>query len=230
MEGNIELASSRKSIYTEQEEVRTQTDFEVLDSRRRQEIVVSGTRIPKLLWRFEQAGLCDEISAAITRLEWTSLTPVQAQALPALLSGRDVLGVSKKASGKSSTYLLSALAHIFNQEKTASKEKTFCLVILPTEKKAAKVKLQADQLTQEMHIHVCHIRHESRVEDQKSTFNEGCHICICTVGTINSLIDNESIDLNRFTYLIVDELSHILGEATNKAFAILSVKRDATGN
>ena len=78
-------------------------------------IKVRGKRCPRPIRRWAQCGLSDRLLAAIERQGFVRPFPIQAQALPAVMSGRDVIGIAKTGSGKTMGYALPMLRHILDQ-------------------------------------------------------------------------------------------------------------------
>jgi ATP-dependent RNA helicase DDX42 len=79
----------------------------------------------------------------IRKSEFERPTPIQAQAIPAALSGRDVLGLAQTGSGKTVAYLWPAIVHIMDQEELQPGEGPIGLVIVPTRELAIQVYQQA---------------------------------------------------------------------------------------
>src|SRR4030066_570301 len=87
--------------------------------------------------------LTPELRQACVRAEWSSLTPVQAKAIPYLLAGRDVMVQSRTGSGKTGAYLLPIMQKIDLQQNAAQ-----ALVLVPTRELALQVSKEAEMLGQ----------------------------------------------------------------------------------
>jgi ATP-dependent RNA helicase DeaD len=83
---------------------------------------------------FEQLDLPDHLLSAIQALEYTAPTPIQAQAIPALMSGKDVLGGAQTGTGKTGAFALPALAQIQLKRREPQ-----VLVLVPTRELALQV-------------------------------------------------------------------------------------------
>ena len=70
---------------------------------------------------------------------WTAPTPIQAQAIPAIMSGRDVIGVAKTGSGKTIAFLLPLFRHIKDQRPLEQMEGPMAVVMTPTRELATQI-------------------------------------------------------------------------------------------
>ena len=82
--------------------------------------------------RFEHAGLSPQLMAAVRKHGYDTPTPIQCQALPVAMSGRDCMGVAATGSGKTAAYLLPAISHVMAQPELQRGEGPIVLVVVPT--------------------------------------------------------------------------------------------------
>ena len=85
------------------------------DYRRQLGMRVSGFDAPKPIKLFVHCGFDAPLAAAIAKAGYAQPTAIQAQALPAALSGRDVLGIAKTGSGKTAAFVLPMVVHVMDQ-------------------------------------------------------------------------------------------------------------------
>ena len=78
-------------------------------------INASGTFVPNPVCSFAHFGFDEQLMSVIRRSDYTQPTPIQAQAIPAALSGRDVIGIAKTGSGKTAACLWPMIVHIMDQ-------------------------------------------------------------------------------------------------------------------
>ena len=88
---------------------------QVADYRRQLGMRVSGFDAPKPVKLFVHCGFDAPLAAAIAKAGYKQPTAIQAQALPAALSGRDVLGIAKTGSGKTAAFVLPMVVHVMDQ-------------------------------------------------------------------------------------------------------------------
>jgi ATP-dependent RNA helicase DeaD len=89
---------------------------------------------------FSTFGLPDTLLPALAKMGFVSPTPIQAQAIPPALTGRDVLGTAATGTGKTGAFALPLVAHLINSEKSIA------LVMTPTRELAAQVLSVIDPL------------------------------------------------------------------------------------
>lgn len=88
-------------------------------------------------WR--QCGFDAAIMSVLKKQGFEHPTPIQAQALPAILSGRDVLGIAKTGSGKTAAFVLPMLVHIMDQPQLSKNEGPIAVIAAPTRELAEQI-------------------------------------------------------------------------------------------
>lgn len=78
-------------------------------------VQVRGKNVPKPVKNWNQCGLSSRLLEVLRKLEYHKPMPIQAQAVPAIMSGRDCIGIAKTGSGKTLAFLLPMLRHIKDQ-------------------------------------------------------------------------------------------------------------------
>ena len=206
-----DLVSFEKKFYHEPEELSNMTEEEVADLRLSLDnTCVEGTGvIPKPITKWSYLGLSSEIMNVITLdLKFLTPTPIQAQAIPCIMSGRDVLGVSKTGSGKTVTYLLPLLRQIKQQPKLKKNETgPIGLILSPTRELAFQIYEEVLKFTPpEVTSLVC--TGGGELKEQISTIKKGVHIVVATPGRFIDLVTVNSGNLlktNRISMVILDE-------------------------
>ena len=118
----IEYNSFEKCFYEEDPEVFAMSDLEVVQLRRDLDLRVQGEDPPRPVKSFDNLHLPLSVQKDVSKHGYSKPTPIQAQALPAALIGRDVLGIAKTGSGKTAAYLLPMMVHILDQDFLGEKE------------------------------------------------------------------------------------------------------------
>lgn len=122
-----------KSLYIETKEISRMTDKEVAEYRKSYgDIKVRGLKCPKPVQNWYQCGLPDSVIEVIERKNFTKPFPIQCQSIPAIMSGRDVIGIAETGSGKTLAYILPLIRHIRDQPPVAENEGMIGLVMAPT--------------------------------------------------------------------------------------------------
>jgi ATP-dependent RNA helicase DDX5/DBP2 len=100
---------------------------------------VQGQGIPRPVTTFEEAGFPDYILTTIKAQGFTAPSPIQCQAWPMALSGRDVVAIAQTGSGKTISFALPAMLHINAQPLLAPGEGPIALVLAPTRELAVQI-------------------------------------------------------------------------------------------
>lgn len=109
------------------------TEREVAEFRRNYgDIKVRGLKCPKPIQNWYQCGLPDGVLEVIEKKNFVKPFPIQCQAIPAIMSGRDVIGIAETGSGKTLAYVLPMIRHIRDQRPIEEGEGMIGLVLAPT--------------------------------------------------------------------------------------------------
>lgn len=95
------------------------------------QIRVKGQNVPRPIISFAHLNLDESLIEKIVKQKYEKPTPIQAQALPCVLSGRDTIGVAKTGSGKTLAYVWPMLFHVLDQREVEKKEGPIALVLVP---------------------------------------------------------------------------------------------------
>ena len=199
----------RRNFYIEVPEIAKMTDDEVKDYRSTLDgIKVRGKRCPNPIKTWFQCGLSDRVLAVIKKLNWKKPTPIQCQALPVIMSGRDCIAVAKTGSGKTAGYLLPCFRHVLDQPAIEIGDGPVALVFTPARELCIQVFLQAKHFFKHTGVTGCAVYGGAPVADQIAELKKGPQIVICTPGRmIDMLCANAGrvTNLRRVTYLTIDE-------------------------
>jgi len=207
---NIAYDPFRKDFYVEAQEIAKMTDEEVLQYRQNdlQGVKVRGKNCPRPIKAFSQCGLSERILEIMRRSEYEKPTPIQAQAIPAAMNGRDVIGIAKTGSGKTLAYLLPMLRHILDQTEINPGEGMIALIMAPTRELAMQIHTDCRKFTKPLGLRATCVFGGSGVADQIADLKRGAEIVVCTPGRmidILSLNNGKITNLRRVTYLVLDE-------------------------
>lgn len=199
-----------KDFYVEVPELTKLTEDEVKELRLSLEnIKVVGKSCPKPVTCWEHCGLSRKIIKVLKKLKYVSPTPIQAQAIPAIMSGRDVIGIAKTGCGKTLSFLLPMFRHILNQDKS---DEPIALIITPTRELATQICDDATKFTKILGLRAVAIYGGPNISEQIGKLKEGAEIIVCTPGRmIEILIVNGGrvTNLNRCTFLVLDEADRL---------------------
>ena len=167
--------------------------------------------LPNPVKTFEQAfSDYPEILDEIRRNKFVNPSPIQSQAWPLLMSGRDTIAIAQTGTGKTLAFLLPAFIHIEGQVKPRSERKGPSVICLcPTRELAQQIYTEVMKYNYHGIKAVCVYGGKGRRE-QIQACQQGVEIVIATPGRLNDLIMNGIISLDDVTYLILDEADRML--------------------
>jgi ATP-dependent RNA helicase DDX46/PRP5 len=199
----------RKDFYIEVPELEKMSEADVVELRRTLDGVrVRGKDCPKPIKTFAQSGLSGKMLEKLKKMKFEKPTPIQAQALPAIMKGRDVIGIAKTGSGKTLAFLLPLLRHILAQRDLNPGEGPIGLIMVPTRELATQIHNDIREFKSATGIVSCCIYGGADMSSQIADLKRGAHIVVCTPGRmIEMLAMNKGrvTNLKRVTYLVIDE-------------------------
>ncbi|KAL4424909.1 hypothetical protein ABPG77_009638 [Micractinium sp. CCAP 211/92] len=201
----IAYAEFNKDFYDEAPEVAAMAPAQVNEYRRQLGMRVSGFDPPKPIKLFSQCGFGAPLAAAITKAGYREPTAIQAQALPAALSGRDVLGIAKTGSGKTAAFVLPMIVHIMDQPELQKGEGPIGVVVAPTRELAEQIHKETRRFSKPYGLGVCAAFGGLSKHQQFKDLKAGCEVAICTPGRMIDLIKMKACTMKRVTYLVFDE-------------------------
>eukprot|EP00741_Cyanophora_paradoxa_P015628 tig00020903_g15085.t1 len=201
----IQYEEFEKCFYEECEEIAKMTEAEVHEVRRSLDVRVSGTEVPRPISKFDQCGFDKILMAAISKQGYEKPTSIQAQAIPALLSGRDVLGVAKTGSGKTAAFILPMIMHIMDQRELEKGEGPIGIVLVPTRELAEQIYVEARKFSKGHGIRVAAVFGGASKHEQFKTLRQGAEIVIATPGRLIDIVKMKGTNFHRTTYVVLDE-------------------------
>ncbi|XP_078050701.1 putative ATP-dependent RNA helicase DDX43 [Augochlora pura] len=171
----------------------------------------SEERVPNPIEAFEQAfEPYPDILEEIRKQGFTKPSPIQCQAWPVLLSGKDLIGIAQTGTGKTLAFLLPALIHIEGQ-KTPRSERNgpTVLVMAPTRELALQIQEEVNKYTYHGIKTVCVYGGGNRKE-QVNLVQKGLEIVIATPGRLYDLIKANVLSVTSVTYIVLDEADRML--------------------
>jgi ATP-dependent RNA helicase DDX46/PRP5 len=205
----IELNPIRKNFWVEPHELSQMTEEEAAELRLELDgIKVSGKDVPKPVQKWSQCGLTRPILDTIDKLGYEKPTPIQMQALPVIMSGRDVIGVAKTGSGKTMAFLLPMLRHIKDQDPVSGDDGPIALIMTPTRELCTQIYSDLVPFTKVLKLRAVAAYGGNAIKDQIAELKRGAEIIVATPGRMIDLLAANSgrvTNLKRATYLVLDE-------------------------
>lgn len=201
----VSYESFEKVFYQEHDEIEKLTQEQGEELRKKLEIKVSGDSPPKPVCSFAHFKFDEQLMKVIRRSEYTQPTPIQAQAIPAALLGRNIIGIAMTGSGKTAAYLWPMIVHIMGQPDLKHGDGPIALVLVPTRELALQVYGEAKKFSHSYRIAVvCAYGGGSKYE-QSQDLELGAEVVVATPGRLIDLIKMGVTNLRRVTYLVLDE-------------------------
>jgi len=206
----IDYNAFEKCFYEEDPEIFAMSEGEVMALRRQLDVRVQGEDAPRPIKSFANLQLPATVSKDVAKHGYTRPTPIQAQALPAALLGRDVLGIAKTGSGKTAAFLLPLMVHILDQDFLADKEGPIGLVMAPTRELSQQIFVEARKFSKSSEIHVAGCYGGASKNEQRLDLMKGAEVVIATPGRFIDMVKSKATNCQRVTYLVLDEADRML--------------------
>lgn len=205
----VEYPPFRKSFYVEVPELARMTPEEVSAYRIELEgIKIKGKDCPKPLKTWAQCGLSGKILDVIKKCGYEKPTPIQAQAIPAIMSGRDVIGIAKTGSGKTLAFVLPMLRHVADQPPLELEEGPIALICTPTRELAIQIYNECKKFCKSLKMRPVCVYGGTGISEQIADLKRGAEIVVCTPGRMIDMLAANSgkvTNLQRVTYIVLDE-------------------------
>ncbi|KAF4077498.1 hypothetical protein AMELA_G00208730 [Ameiurus melas] len=205
----IQYESYRKNFYVEVPELAKMTPEEVNEYRLELEgVLVKGKGCPKPVKTWVQCGTSMKVLNALKKHNYEKPTPIQAQAIPAIMSGRDLIGIAKTGSGKTIAFLLPMFRHILDQRPLEEGEGPIAMIMTPTRELALQITKECKKFSKPLGLRVVCVYGGTGISEQIAELKRGAEIIVCTPGRMIDMLGANSgrvTNLRRVTYVVVDE-------------------------
>lgn len=202
---SIDYEPFNKDFYEEKPSILGMSDQDVVEYRKSLAIRVSGFDVPRPIKAFEDCGFSQQLMNAITKQGYEKPTPIQCQALPIVLSGRDIIGIAKTGSGKTAAFVLPMIVHVMDQPELAKEEGPIGVICAPTRELAHQIYLETKKFAKSHGIRVSAVYGGMSKLDQFKELKSGCEIVVATPGRLIDMLKMKALTMSRATYLVLDE-------------------------
>ncbi|MBV7419930.1 DEAD/DEAH box helicase [Comamonas sp. CMM03] len=162
---------------------------------------------------FSSLLLAEPLARAVAEMGYESMTPIQAQAIPVVLTGKDVMGAAQTGTGKTAAFSLPLLQRLMRHENSSAspaRHPVRALVLLPTRE-------LADQVAQQIALYAKHTKLRSTVvfggmdmKPQTLELKKGVEVLVATPGRLLDHIEAKNAVLNQVEYVVLDEADRML--------------------
>jgi ATP-dependent RNA helicase RhlE len=159
---------------------------------------------------FSELGLAEPILRALEARSYNEPTPIQRQAIPALLDGRDLLGIAQTGTGKTAAFSLPSLHHLAS--KPVGRHPAGCrmLVLSPTRELAAQIADNMRGYARFLDLSVQCVFGGVPVGKQARALMRGCDVLVATPGRLLDLIDQRALTLRHVEIFVLDEADQMM--------------------
>ena len=158
---------------------------------------------------FGTLGLCDALLKAIKEQGYTTPSPIQLEAIPALLSQRDVLAVARTGTGKTAGFTLPVLQRL-SEGSSAQPKHIRALIIAPTRELAAQVAQNVENYSRHLNIRSAVVFGGVRIERQIEVLEAGVDVLVATPGRLIDLHSQQAVNFDQLEILVLDEADRLL--------------------
>ncbi|XP_034834334.1 probable ATP-dependent RNA helicase DDX46 [Maniola hyperantus] len=206
---SLEYMPFRKAFYTEVSELARMTPEEVEAYRTELEgIRVKGKGCPKPIRSWAHCGVSKKELDVLKKLGFEKPTPIQAQAIPAIMSGRDLIGIAKTGSGKTLAFILPMFRHVLDQQPLEDTDGPISLIMTPTRELCMQIGKDIRKFAKSLGLRVVCVYGGTGISEQIAELKRGAEMIVCTPGRMIDMLAANSgrvTNLRRVTYIVLDE-------------------------
>jgi len=217
----VEYTSVMKTGWRPPRHIREMDEEERQAIRDKWHILVEGDDIPPPIKTFKEMRFPQPVLDHLIAKGIKKPTPIQIQGLPAILSGRDMIGIAFTGSGKTLVFTLPMVMIAYEEEKRmpiTRGEGPFGLIIVPSRELATQTWDIAKEIAGALRAagepelrSACVIGGQS-VGEQLAGAREGLHFCVATPGRLCDMLTKKRFNLELCKYLALDEADRLIGE------------------
>ena len=159
---------------------------------------------------FADLGLAQPLLAALTSLDYTQPTPIQEQAIPHIMLGRDLQGIAQTGTGKTAAFALPILHRLLVDRKQPAKRGVRCLVLSPTRELANQIAQSFRDYGRQTGLRTALMYGGTPKLKQARAVANGIDILVATPGRLMDHMQDGAVVLNGVEVLVLDEADHML--------------------
>jgi ATP-dependent RNA helicase RhlE len=159
---------------------------------------------------FSDLGLSQPILVALTAAGYANPTPIQCQAIPPVLSGRDLCGIAQTGTGKTAAFALPILQRLAAVPRRPAPQTCRALVLSPTRELASQIAESFRTYGMELPLSTAVVFGGVPIGRQRQQLARGVDILVATPGRLLDLVDSRSLTLSSVQILVLDEADRML--------------------
>jgi len=162
------------------------------------------------LTNFSNLNLAEPIAKAVAAEGYTTPTPIQAQAIPPVLAGKDLLGIAQTGTGKTAAFALPILDRLARHPAPLRPKSPRVLILAPTRELAAQIAASFFAYGRFIKVSVAVVFGGTPINRQIRDLHRGVDVLVATPGRLIDLIDRKAVMLNGVEVAVLDEADQML--------------------
>ncbi len=163
-----------------------------------------------IMTTFADLGLSANILKALEKTELKMPSPIQVQAIPHIMAGRDLMGLAQTGTGKTAAFGLPLLHRILDLGHPPAPKTVRALILAPTRELVSQIAANLEVFTKGTAVKVAMVVGGASLFKQAEKLKRGADILVATPGRLIDLIERGDVTLNATGYLVLDEADHML--------------------
>ena len=159
---------------------------------------------------FQSLGLSQPVLQALALKDYSQATPIQTQAIPTLLQGRDLLGIAQTGTGKTAAFMLPSIDRLRASDRRAGPRACRMLVLAPTRELASQIAESARSYARFSQLKVVTVFGGTSVGKDRQELARGVDVLVATPGRLIDLIEQRYLTLQDVEILVLDEADQML--------------------
>ncbi len=178
---------------------------------------------------FAKLGLIEPLLRTLQKLDYTTPTPVQAKAIPAVLAGRDLMAAAQTGTGKTAGFALPVLQRLALEGEKVASNSIRALVLVPTRELAEQVHNNVREYAENLPLSTYAVYGGVSINPQMMRLRRGVDLLVATPGRLLDLFRQNAVKFNQVQTLVLDEADRMLdlgfAEELQSVYAALPRKR-----
>ena len=159
---------------------------------------------------FNSLGISPRLLARLTEMGLTTPTPIQQQAIPHVMEGRDVMGLAQTGTGKTLAFGLPIAQKLAQIHGRAAPKTARALILAPTRELAKQIEAALKDFTRGTPTRIYVVVGGASINVQIDKLSRGTDILVATPGRLMDLLERRAVDLSQSHYLVLDEADQML--------------------
>ncbi len=159
---------------------------------------------------FESLGLSPKLLKALEKTNLQTPTPIQAQAIPHIMAGKDLMGLAQTGTGKTAAFGLPLLHRLLDLGHPPGPRNIRALILAPTRELTLQIKDNLETFTKGTAIKVLMVVGGASINKQSMALSKGADVLVATPGRLIDLLERGDVSMEKCAYLVLDEADHML--------------------